>query len=233
MKISEIKRLSKSALSGNWGIVIGVFIIIGVLTVVSNGITQTGGIVGLLLSVAATICIIPVLHTGQVWLNLDIYDQKDASISGTFSAFAKEAYTRVVITNLLIGVYTFLWTLLFIVPGIIKFFSYSQTLYILKDNPELSPNQAITRSREIMNGHKWRLCVLTISFVWWILLPILPFIWAWVEMSIGILIIATLFASLYYFLISFYLAPYFNITMVGFYREVVLKSVEKIGLVEE
>ena len=70
-------------------------------------------------------------------------------------------------------VYTLLWTLLFIIPGIIKSYSYSMAFYLLKDNPELGPDEAITRSRKLMKGHKWELFVLQLSFIGWILLSIL------------------------------------------------------------
>jgi uncharacterized membrane protein len=60
--------------------------------------------------------------------------------------------------------------LLFIIPGIIKSFSYALTPYILKDNPDLKFNSAITKSREMMNGHKLELFTLYLSFIGWYLL---------------------------------------------------------------
>ena len=63
--------------------------------------------------------------------------------------------------------FTFLWTLLFIIPGIIKAFSYAMSPYILEENPELSANEAIDRSRAMMKGHKFDLFWLYLSFIGW------------------------------------------------------------------
>lgn len=72
---------------------------------------------------------------------------------------------------LLTDVYTLLWLLLFIVPGIIKgFYSYRLVPYILIDNPDIGAKDAVTKSREMMNGHKWKTFVYDLSFLgWWIL----------------------------------------------------------------
>ena len=69
--------------------------------------------------------------------------------------------------------YTALWLLLFIVPGIIKSYSYRMVPYILAEHPELSANEIITRSRRMMDGHKWAAFKLDLSFFGWFLLGIL------------------------------------------------------------
>ena len=73
-------------------------------------------------------------------------------IENLFDGF--KDYARVFLTNLLQSIYIVLWTLLLIVPGIIKSISYSQTFFVLKDNPELKNNAAIERSMAMMEGHK-------------------------------------------------------------------------------
>ena len=78
-------------------------------------------------------------------------------------------YGRVVGTMLRVSIYTLLWTLLFIIPGIIKSYSYRMVPYILAEEPELSGSEAIDRSREMMNGNKWRAFVLDLSFILWYL----------------------------------------------------------------
>ena len=70
-------------------------------------------------------------------------------------------------------IYVFLWSLLFIVPGIIKLYSYRMVPYILAEHPELSANEVINRSREMMNGNKWRSFLLDLSFLGWILLGVM------------------------------------------------------------
>lgn len=82
---------------------------------------------------------------------------------------------------LLRSLFTFLWTLLLVVPGIIKAISYSQTLFIAIDNPEISANDAIDKSKEMMNGYKWKYFLLALSFIGWIILGIftlgIGFLW--------------------------------------------------------
>ena len=73
---------------------------------------------------------------------------------------------------LLVGVFTFLWTLLLIIPGIIKSLAYSMTPFILKDYPELSANQAINLSMKMMEGRKFDLFYLYLSFIGWGILAI-------------------------------------------------------------
>jgi len=71
------------------------------------------------------------------------------------------------ITGLLVFVFTLLWSLLFVIPGIVKSYSYAMTYYIKLDNPSVVGQQAITESRKMMNGHKWELFVLDLSFIGW------------------------------------------------------------------
>lgn len=77
--------------------------------------------------------------------------------------------------------YTLLWSLLLIIPGIVKACSYAMTPYILYDNPKLQGNAAIELSMRMMRGHKMKLCVLYLSFIGWFLLCILTlgigFLW--------------------------------------------------------
>ena len=98
-------------------------------------------------------------------------------------------------TSLLMGIYVFLWSLLFLIPGIIKSLSYSMTPYILKDYPELTADQAITLSMKMMKGHKLDLFWLCLSFFGW-----------------GILNIFTLGIG------TLWLMPYVMTTMAAFYQ---------------
>ena len=82
-------------------------------------------------------------------------------------------WSRILITMLLKKVYTVLWSLLLIVPGIIKGYSYAMTEYILKDDPEITENAAIEKSMQMMEGYKMKLFLLDLSFIGWILLCIL------------------------------------------------------------
>ena len=109
--------------------------------------------------------------------NIAILDNKRTSepfnIEKLFVGY--KDFLRIVGTGLLISVYVFLWSLLLYIPGIIKSISYSQTFYILKDNPDLSFDAAIERSIAMMKGHKWEYFCLTLTFIGWVLLVIITF----------------------------------------------------------
>lgn len=85
----------------------------------------------------------------------------------------RDDWGNVVLTMFLKNLFIFLWALLFIVPGIVKAYSYRMVPYIIKEHPEISGTQAITLSRQMMNGHKWNTFVLDLSFLGWHILSIL------------------------------------------------------------
>lgn len=87
--------------------------------------------------------------------------------------FKEGRYTGVLVTMLLRSIYTFLWTLLFIIPGIIKAYAYRMVPYILADNPNIGYNRAIQLSNEMTMGEKWDIFVLDLSFIGWYLLGML------------------------------------------------------------
>lgn len=84
--------------------------------------------------------------------------------------FSEGRYISVLVTMLLRSIYTFLWTLLLIIPGIIKSYAYRMVPYILADNPSIGYNRAIELSNEMTNGEKWDIFVLDLSFIGWYLL---------------------------------------------------------------
>lgn len=165
---------------------------------------------------------------GYARFNLNLVDGKDARFSDLFSQFHRIGSG--IVMNLLIGVFTSLWTLLFIIPGIIKTFSYAMTPFILAEHPEISENEAITRSRHMMNGNKWRLFCLMLSFIGWELLVSVPFAVS------SIVLIAVLLSGLYsaitfafvmciicfiFLLIGqLFLVPYQNAALAAFYRDI-------------
>ena len=100
-----------------------------------------------------------------------VYDDKEPVVKDLFSGFNQ--FTRALVVNLLSSLYIFLWTLLFIIPGLVKSFSYALAKYIAIDRPELNANECITESRKIMDGHKWELFCLVFSYIGWMLLSAL------------------------------------------------------------
>jgi uncharacterized membrane protein len=79
----------------------------------------------------------------------------------------KHSYMNIVKTQFFRWLYTFLWTLLLVVPGIIKSYEYRMMPYILAENPALDTNEVFARSREMMTGNKMNAFVLDLSFIGW------------------------------------------------------------------
>ena len=84
-------------------------------------------------------------------------------------------YLNNVLTMFLRDLFVALWTMLFIIPGIVKMYAYSLVPYILTENPEIGAMDAIKLSNEMMKGHKMNAFLLDLSFIGWIILTILTF----------------------------------------------------------
>lgn len=132
---------------------------------------------------------------GYAKFNLNLVDKKNATFENLFEYFSHWKTTT--IARLLRALYTFLWSLLFIIPGIVAGFSYAMTDYILAENPELTADEAITQSKTMMYGNRFRLFCLQLSFIGWDILATLVF-------GIGHL----------------WLTPYKQAAYAAFYREV-------------
>ncbi len=127
-----------------------------------------------ILGLASSFVILPLLIGGpltfglnQYYLNLSRRAGKADSVEPIIDGFRIDLSGNI-ITGLLISLYTFLWSLLFFIPGIVKNLSYSMAFYIKADHPELSASQAITASRRFMDGYKMKLFFLYLSFIGWI-----------------------------------------------------------------
>ena len=100
-----------------------------------------------------------------------LLNKEKVAVSDLFSEYSRIGSGFVM--NLLTGIYLVLWTILFFPVGIVKSFSYALTPYIMAENPNVGANEAITMSREMMNGHKGKLFLLKLSFIGWALLLVL------------------------------------------------------------
>lgn len=98
-------------------------------------------------------------------------EDEHADLNHLFDGF-KEKFGQSVITSLLEFVYTLLWSLLFIIPGIVKSYSYAASMYLVRAG-KCEGNDAITESRKLMKGHKWKLFCLDLSFIGWYLLGVI------------------------------------------------------------
>ena len=169
MKSSMIKQKAKKALEGHWFGAIAVFLLF------------------LLVMIALDATVIGTLFSGLVFFAysmfcLDLVKTKKAHVGAFFSGIFKNFFKRWG-ASLLVSLYTCLWSLLFILPGLIKSYSYAMTPYIMMEKPEMGIRDAITKSRQIMKGHKWQLFCLDLSFTGWMLLSIvtlgIALIWVW------------------------------------------------------
>ena len=112
------------------------------------------------------------LTYGYNSIHLDLVRGKsNIDLADCFLGFRR--FSQTLVLGLLQYVFIFLWSLLFVIPGIVKGYSYAMSYYIMKDHPEYTPSQCITESRRIMDGHKMDLFLLDLSFIGWALVCVL------------------------------------------------------------
>lgn len=215
MTSSDIRSRARQTLAGKWGIaVLAAFLaaLLGGLATGSGGRIEIdedllkslprvvrayigvalsfGGILGL-----AQFILGGVVQLGYSRFLLDMHDGKGAEVSDLFSQF--DRFGDGFCLNLLRGIFIFLWSLLLVIPGIVASLSYSMAHFIMVENPNMTAREALRASKELMDGHKWDLFCLNLSFIGWILLCILT-------LGIGYL----------------WLDPYMNAAHAAFYRSI-------------
>ncbi len=215
MDSKMLRQKARENLSGNWGLSIGVAavaVLLGGLMVgtsflpelnFSTTLTQTKelelfsgfrisfkngalGMVGFILG--------GVIQLGYAKFLLNQHDKKEMQFGDLFSEF--DRFGQGFAQHFLRSLYTFLWALLFIIPGIVKSYSYAMTPYLMAESPDLTASEAITLSKQMMDGHKGELFILDLTFIGW-----------------GILCILTLNLG------HLALNPYHNAARTAFYRE--------------
>lgn len=181
----EYKNIALNALKGNWANAV----IVTIIFILLASIIYSPGIADDLSSVYSVFGMIPpfVIYGGTLLvilvlnpLTMGFYnsfllllESGDNRLTANMFNIAFGKWIHNVLGILLMYVYIFLWSLLLVVPGIIKAYSYAMTPYILAEHPELSANEAIDRSRAMMKGHKFDYFFLQLSFIGWILLSII------------------------------------------------------------
>ena len=182
-------------------------------------------IVILVIWILITIVISGAAKLGYAIFNLNLIDNKEASVSDLFSQFHRlgDGFCM----NFLVGLFTFLWGLLFVIPGIIKEYSYAMTPYILAENPGMTATEAITESRRVMNGNKWRLFCLGFSFIGWSLLCSAPSLIASAILGANAITTGNIAVLLWIipwsiptFIGSLVLVPYQQASYAAFYRDI-------------
>ncbi|WP_040951091.1 DUF975 family protein [Gorillibacterium massiliense] len=161
----EIRAAARSQLTGKWGI--------GVLAMLINMAISLiiGAFRNDLLSLFLSLLLSGPLTAGLFFVFLKIKRGRETRIPDMFQGFRQFGPTLGL--SILQGIFVFLWTLLLIIPGIIAGISYSLAYFILLDQPELNPLEALRQSKQMTKGHKGRLFLLMLSFIGWAILSTL------------------------------------------------------------
>lgn len=184
MTRQEMKAAAKQQIKGN----VGILFVIALLT---SLITAT--VLGAILT--------PGLSLSLTMIYLGMTQGKKAAVGDMFEGVRHLG--KAWWLNILMAFFVSLWSMLLVIPGLVKSYSYAMAPYILAENPELKAREALNESKRIMKGHKWDLFVLQLSFIGWELLGAITF---------GIAYI--------------YVVPYMNAAVANFYNSVKAPVVE-------
>lgn len=191
---AELKAQAREQLKGKVWMFFLVTIIMYAILLSITFLAELEGAASVIALIAIYV-VTPPLSLGMTMVYLDVTYGDPVEISTLFKGFTMMG--KAIKLFLWMFLFIYLWMLLFIIPGIIKGYSYSMAYYILAENPDMKAKDAITESKIIMQGHKWELFVLELSFILWILLSIV---------TLGIAMI--------------YVEPYMQLTFTNFYHNI-------------
>lgn len=194
---SEIRSAARAALRGHWGEAAMLSFVYSLICGLFSATTSAAfDLITPGLGTLTTILLYPMGWSFAIMFLMNSRGEEDPFAIGHLFDGYKD-FKRITLTALLQTIYILLWTLLLIIPGIIKSMSYGMTYFILKDHPELQYNSAIELSMKMMDGHKWELFWLYLTFIGW-----------------GILCIFTLCIGF------FWLNAYMSASLAQFYEQV-------------
>lgn len=160
---SELRAEARQALQGKW-------LMAAIAALIALGIA---GVSSYIPAVGLILIGLPVSYGFAILMLALRRGAGEVDFSILFESF--KDYSRIMGTKALQFVYTVLWSMLLVVPGIIKGYSYAMTDYILKDEPQLKNNEAIEKSMAMMEGNKMKLFLLDLSFIGWMILSCFTF----------------------------------------------------------
>ncbi len=187
---STITKAARVDLSGKWDFFVKLTLLYLAVTVL---VSLLGGDMALLVVDG------PIM-LGVAFIYLRFIRKEKYEYDDLFDGF--KHFGSACITYLVMIVFILLWAVLLIVPGIIAALAYSQTFFLLADNPSLRPLEALKKSKEMMMGYKWQYFRFICRFIPWLILAVIP-------LGIGLL----------------WFIPYFATAQTHFYEK--LKSNEK------
>ncbi len=187
MKNSAYYRsVAKELMADRWKTYGVIWLLFMLMTMALSAIPYVGTIAAFLISGAVSLSV--------ALIDLAFIKGKDVEIGNMFDGFKN--YVNATVLALHQGIVIFLWTLLFIIPGIVMGYSYSMVFYILAENPEMTSKEVMAESKRLMEGHRWELFKLEFSFIGWTILSLF---------TLGILMI--------------WVVPYRNIATAVFYTD--------------
>ena len=187
MTRQELKALAKEQIKPNLGVLILIYLITVAIFYLPNLIVGIGTVVSIVVVPALT------LATAIIYLNMAAGVKPE--IAELFKHFDK--FWAAFKVSFFTGLFTFLWSLLLVIPGIIKAFGYSMAMYILAENPSIGALDALKQSENMMKGHKMEMFILDLSFIGWHLL-----------------------ASITFGIAYIWVIPYINATKTNFYNKI-------------
>jgi uncharacterized membrane protein len=188
IKISDMKIDAKDQLKGNIG---KLFLVSAIASLFSSAVAAPAHV----MMVLSTLIVSPAVGMGVNMVYLGLAKTEGIQYQRLLDGF--DNWWLAFKVWFLIRLYSFLWSLLFFIPGIIAVYNYAMTGYILAENPHMAASDALRYSKDMMYGNRWRLFCLEISFIGWDLLNIFT-------LGIGTL----------------WLRPYKQAAVTAFYREV-------------
>lgn len=199
---SDLRYKARQVLTGNWWPCVGLTVVYLVISFVLSLIPVVGGVASLLITGP--------VQLGFVIFYMALIRTEETDFNRFFEGF--QDFGRALAAFLLVALFTFLWSLLLIIPGIIAAYRYSQVFYILMDDPDISAIDALRKSSDMMSGVKMKLFLLHLSFIGWAILSI-------ITMGIG----------------QLFLLPYVNTSQAYFYadlREAFNEAEENLDLLD-
>lgn len=202
MTASECRRRARISLGGNifgsqWVNALALFVVYSFVMVLANSISS--GVCGIVIMGAMNIGLSSTFLAGS---------RSDTSVDIEYmftEGFTKD-FVRAFLIGFLKAFFIVLWSLLFIIPGIIKKYSYALAEYVAADHPEYDWKQCIDESRRLMDGNKWRLFCLDFSFIGWVFVSIM--------FTCGIA--------------SLWIKPYQRMALTEFYRDLVENRLNEV-----
>ncbi|WP_317855152.1 DUF975 family protein [Chakrabartyella piscis] len=199
MDRGNLKRMAKEQIKGN----IGMLFVCSLLMWLCLAAVELVPVLGIVISALVT----PALSIGTMLIYLRLAEGEPVRLETLMERFS--IFWKCFVTAFLTVLYCFLWSLLFVIPGIIKSYSYFMVYFILAEHPEYSASQVIQESKRMMDGHKMELFVLHLTFIPWTLLMIVTF---------GIA--------------GIYAIPYINATTANFYNGIKPQAIVEPALTE-